>query len=216
MVLRKIAKFLAGTIFTFSLALFIVLVSLYNLTTYDTLRPLSTGLFLEQADSIEPVIKEACKNSKSLEFNLQNEKVSVDCSELGNLSLFADNAFARSYFKNYTCDILDCIKQPAVLASATGNSLIWNLAIISGIIFVVSAAALLLLLDKKIKGLGISLVLVGINYFILLISKSSVPSTNIPSIDNLISSFFASLMTNFLYVLIIGIALTGIGFYMKK
>lgn len=216
MVLKKFAKFLAGTIFTFALSLFIILVSLHSLTSYDTLRPLSVGLFLEQADSIEPVIKEACKSSKSLEFNLQNEKISVDCSELTNLSLFADKTFARSYFKNYTCNLLDCIKQPAVIASSSGNSLIWNLAVISGIMFVMSGIALVFLLDKKIKGFGVSLVLVGVNYFILLISKGSIPSTNIASIDTLINSFFSSIMTSFLYVLIIGIAVTGVGFYLKK
>lgn len=209
---KNVAKFIAATLFTSFLSLLVLLMSLHDLMGYSTLKSLSKDQFLEQKQQINAFIEQSCKNSKRIELPIQNEQLSFECSEVKDADSLFDKVFDRSYYKNYSCPITECVKQPSVLASAFGNKLVSDALFISGIMALLSGLVLFLLLEQRIKGLGISLIFVGMNYFTITFLENSIP----PQMATIINSIFSSTMTNFLYILVAGIVLAAIGFYTKK
>lgn len=210
MLAKKAAKFIAAMLFTSFLSLFVILLSVYDLTSYNTLKSLSKSQFAEQLKQLE----ETCRNFPTAEFDIQNKRIS--CSGIKDVETIIDSQIGQAYYKNYTCNVLDCIKQPASLASAHGNRLVADMLVISAALFSVFGIILFLLLERKIKGLGVSLIFVGINSVLLFFVKGAIPTTNIAAVDSLINSIFSQISWNFLLILIAGVILAAIGFYTKK
>lgn len=206
---KKIAKLIAATLFSTFLSFFILLISLHDLTSYETLKSLSRNQLGEHVKQLE----DACKNFPNSEFNVQNENFS--CNQIKDLETFAAKMFDQTYYKNYSCSIAECIKQPSAFFSSFGYKLVSDVLYISGIMAVLFGMILFILLEQRIKGLGISLLFVGTNYFVLMALKITM-STQIAAAGSIINSILDPLMTNFLYVLIAGIVLTAIGFHFKK
>jgi len=204
---KKIAKFIAAMLFTSFLSLFVISLSVYDLTSYDTLKSLSKDVLAEQAAQIMPFIEESCKTSSRIEFDIQNDKISFNCSEIRTSDSFAGKILDSIYYKNYSCTVLDCIKTPSAFVSAFGNKLMLDVIFILGILSLICGIVLFFLLDKKITGLGISLIFVGINYFVILLGKNVIQSR-----ADVINSLLDPVAANFLYILIAGIVLAAVGY----
>ncbi len=209
---RSVAKFIAATLFTSFLALFVMAISLQSLTSYATLSSLSKDLFLQQADKLMPAIESACAGTDRLEFELQGEKISLPCSEANDPGSLADKVFQSIYYRNYTCTLLGCVRQPQAFASAFGNKMFSDIAIFSAVIAVISGMAMVYMLDRKVRGLGASLIFVGLNYFAILAAKSLIPA----DFAGLLNPLFSSLEAYFLYIMAAGIALLLAGVYTKR
>jgi len=215
-VAKKLAKFIAAMLFTSFLSLFVILFSAQDMTSYATLKSLSKETFLESASQINIFIEQSCKNSPRLEIPLQNERLSFECSEIKSAEMLFDKIFDKGYYRNFSCSLIECVKNPSALLSSigtsSGNMLVSSFLWISALISVISGAILLLLLEKRIKGLGMSLIFVGINSVLLLFVKSAIPTTNIATIDSLINSIFSQMSWNFFLILATGIVLAAVGY----
>jgi hypothetical protein len=208
---KRLAKIMTVVFFTSFLSAAVLSLAIYDLTGYRTLKGLSRELLLGQAEQADNLISSLCSTSSRIEFSVQNEIVSFECNEVRDADALFNKVFDKVYYRNYSCDILDCIKNPAILASAFGNRLSEGILFVSIAFSVISGIALLLLFDKKISSLAGSLIFVGMNYFLILLAKSNMPDT-IKGVNLLLDS----IALNFLFILAAGLILAGVGLFTRK
>ena len=218
---RKIGQILAGVLFTLLLSIFILLLSFAQITDYTKLKPHVVDLSAKQIpeaqkEQLRLFISQNCQNSKTAEIKLGNDTVTVSCQSNDVIREIAENTFDNLYFRNYSCTILDCLKnQQTMFAvfSLKANNFFNGYALIFAMLTVLSAVFLVYFLSGWgiPKGIGISLVSVGISYFIIGFAKNSIPQEILSLAGPLINLIIDTIAYNFLLVLIPGIILTVIG-----
>ncbi len=209
---KSVAKFVSATLFTTFLSLFIVLLSVQDLTSYENMKSLSLKAFSGQEEQVDAFIKQACGNAQSFEIQVQGEKLTFSCSDVASAGDFFARNFDALYNRNYSCSVLDCIKQPQSLASAHGNKIFSEIALLSAVAAILSGIAMLYLLDRKVKGSGTALIFVGLNYIALAFTRGLVPE----EFGAVLNPMFSSMETAFLYILAAGIVLFVVGVYTKR
>lgn len=217
---RKIGKILAGVLFTLFLSIFIAVFSFVQITDYSKLRTSVTDLLSKQLapskDQLKLFIEQTCRNSKTVDIPVMNDKISIDCQSSDVIGEIADKTFDNLYFRNYSCAILDCLKnQQTMFAvfSLKANNFFNGYMLIFAMLTVLSAVFLVYFLSGWgiPKGIGISLVSVGIGYFIIGFTKNAIPQEILSLAGPLINLIVDTIAHNFLLVLIPGVILTVIG-----
>lgn len=227
---RKKTKILGGILFTTFLSLLIMAVSLSSVTEYSSLKPVFSVLITsqipgEQASQLYTLILLSCEKTQTVDIPLGIESISLQCKDIksagqgGFLDLVATKLFDKIYYKSYSCNFLDCIKQsPLVIISQHANIFMKNviymllaLAILSAMVLAISSRGW-----GIAKSFGTSLIFVGMSYFVIIFSKSLIPSQIMQVGGEFINSILDTIAFNFLVVLIAGIAITAIWFVLGR
>lgn len=245
---RSIIKIFLTILLVVSLISFIVSISLYQFTSYDNLKPRVTAfveqqfsqevsqLSPEEITSIQNTITKNCSSSNEISLPLEDQTsilsdVKLDCSKINNQTtieqyagLVSESIFDSIYYKTYSCNILDCLKDtnqdpqnlPAIV-SKKANSTFLTFTILFLIISLILILGLILLSKPKYTcfyNFAPAFLIPGLFF----IAKSPINSAII-SVQEPINSFLKSLsnilFTNFLIFLILGAVFLILGIVFK-
>lgn len=229
-VLRSVVKSFGVLLFTTGFAFYILTIVLANLTTYENLKPIFTSMIIDEnikpetLDIILVGLRQECKGKNRIEFQSEFGNITLKCDEVNKAGvnvkeLFTTAVFDKIYYTKYNCSIIDCIRsEPIAIMSAQGNAFFLTFQAIS---FMISAfgCGLILLAGKnwvvRIKSIGLSMIYIGIPYFVIDILVSRMEkSISIPisKVDIIIESIVTPMKTYFLYTLLAGIILTIVSY----
>ncbi len=219
--LRKLGKLAAGSVFSLFLSIFVLLLSFGQITEYNTLKPYAVQLVTNQLgenqkEQINLYAEQNCRMSGRVLIPILGENITLDCRSNDFVGQMTEKSFDSMYFRNYSCGMLDCLKSQQTMFAAfslKANNFANGNVVLFAVLAAVSAAAMVYFLRGWgiAKGLGISMVFVGINYFTLGFAKSAVPKEASEIAGPFISMVIDTIAGNFLLVLIPGIVLAVIG-----
>ena len=138
------------------------------------MEPLFTEVLSSQvADNEElalQAVKAGCGDKASMDVQFSGGSLSVNCALLK--SAMGMDGIAKAYFsafqsKTYQCSFIDCLSHVEIILSAQGASLLNTASLIFLVMSIVSGMTLALSLQGFgiAKGIGASLILVGLPYF---------------------------------------------------
>jgi len=234
-ILRSIGKIVGDFFFVLCLSVVILMLTIAEVTEYNNLKPIVVGVINQQIrKQIEPdkltIFQQNlnCSSRETIEFPMnENENVTLKCSDIKNSnpedlgSLIGSSMFEKIYYKEYSCEFIQCIQQAdfqgkaMLFASSTANQFfkksliyLWIGTALFGIILLVSLKGW-----EIPKNFGKSLIVVGIPFIFikLLRDKLNLPVDTV-AVQPLVDQLFNSLSNRYLIVLIIGILLTIIGY----
>ncbi|HLD83230.1 MAG TPA: hypothetical protein VI979_00040 [archaeon] len=212
---RKAGKAIAGIFFPIALTLFVFALSLSQVTQNGGLKDFFIGVLSSQVPqgvdkaSIVDSFKAQCSGKESMELDLGNETLFVQCSRILESRTLEDAAgaiFDAQYARRYDCSFLDCARfVPAIIPTKQGNEIMTSLSYAFLALSALFGAMLVASLEGfgRITWLGVAIVSVGVLYF---------PLEYMPSVagglETGIVRIFAS---NFFIVLCAGAALAAVG-----
>lgn len=235
--LRSLIKIITGSIFTISLSLLIILTSFVQLTEYHNLKQVFIEIFTEQINATELTdfyygIKAVCMVEEKVVFPINNITIELSCSEIENVKEknFSQFIFSKIfdiiYFKEYPCEMIQCIKEIKdikdllVLFSYKANIFYKKLqSYLIGIVLIASFTFILSLkgIIGKIKGMGKSLVGVGISYFILLFVEKLVPiEIQKVKVKSIVMRIIQPTLQLFLYIFVLGMVLVVLSYLIER
>lgn len=245
MTLKDLAGAAAKTFFSISLALTLSVFSLMSVTDYDTMRGIVskvaeaqtheiTDFSQEERAEIISTLKQACEGKDRIDApeGLGGGDVTINCSDVETASAENFNEFALAtigdnvYNREYDCGFVDCLMDGnvAVIASAKGN------AFYSGIIFYLVAAtaalgAVVVLLTRdnsdRMRSIGMPMVFIGAGFLaISMLAERLVPivlpGEISPLLTEIAGSVLSPLFNVYIYMLIVGVALTVTGYLLRR
>ncbi len=228
---KTLGKIIGGFLLAVFLSMLLSTLAFSQITSYNNIKPIAEQAIKKQISSDGANLTQAqgllvlyCKNSKSEKVNIPNTEINVSCADLISgkdmISLMTENMLNSIYYKNYTCDFLNCIKtSPLVLLSEKANKFFNDVSMILFVITIISAAILYFSCDSlksRLKAIGSCLFVSGLPYFLFLGINNIplVPKEFMPAITELMKP----IQMYFLIVLAIGILMLVAGFIvgMKK
>lgn len=246
--LRNVGKKTFGSLFTLALILTVTIFSMIEFTQLGSIRNVVSEILESQGRELEisgegqnalSQFKSQCEREEtgSLIFDLGD--VEIKCEDVAVLESSADvTGFVSSkivekvYFQEYDCDILECVERgeqpfPLLITQHANNFYkeIFNYAIIVTIIFGALFVFLTEGLNKRLKGLGFSLLWSSAPFIVFsffapqfagLLIPPQLLSTVQPVIDNVIGSMLQSTLMIYVYILAAGIALVVAGYLIKR
>lgn len=237
-VLRKIAIFFGGFLFSTFLATAILTLSLVQLTEYNNLKSIAINVSEEQVmqqitqhiDSaqlatIHAQLLELCKGTEKIEVPFDNESLTINCSDIANTKpedlgkIIITSKFNEIYYKKYDCEFLDCLqkstKEPMILFSSKANNLFKE--ILNYLLVGTAVGAIILGISTKgwgrIKSFGTCCICAGIPFFVINIIKGMlpIPKEFVEVAEPIIEQTFSSISVKFLIVFVAGIILFILG-----
>jgi hypothetical protein len=177
----------------------------------------------------------ACKKRDFLEVPVGEINLTLNCKEVEAVEaeklpeLVAPKIIKtyaeRFYYMHYDCKFFECLKnktQPFFIFSKQANQFYSSLILPLTLVTTFGLALMLVSVENwpsRLKVLGISLIFVGIIYFAQFLIQSFIERA-IPQqfrfVAEVIPPLLAQIFQNFLYVLIVGIALIVTGFFLKR
>jgi hypothetical protein len=246
---RKFAKNLFGFLFSLSLVIAILDNSLIQFTDYSAIKPTVSNLIVEQIKGSIPEeqlsttytgLKTLCQHQDTIEIplfpeNVPIENVTVSCSELAStsqesfLNLVSNKMFDNIYYKNYSCEFINCLRNVTenylVIMSSHANNFFKSIQVFAWITAGVFGLAFFLVIETladKFKSIGISLLTTSILFFVMVyVIQYIMPPSNLfggltvkatEAIDQIIKPLFDSMTMSYIVILIVGIVFTAIGF----
>lgn len=244
---RKLGEFSGDLIFSFSLGFLIIFIALASFTQYNNIQPVITSTIENQLKSYPPDqinalnqnIEDQCNTQQNALVPLNNNtEISLNCNEVRNTqysdkaNLIAVTIFNQTYYKQYECNFLDCIKGLAFPQNATGVQQNQNYQVIlsstanqffsSNQIFLIITTIVglgLIVISVRVwynilKIVGPTLILIGIMYlFTPLIKTELAPiaqqGQDFSAIVDLLFAPISAILRN---ILILGIVLTIVGY----
>lgn len=242
-ILSTLGSVFGGLIFTVSLGLLVVVIALGQFTNYANLQPILSDVVANQiakASSPSDIgnltlqLKQECGGSSTqanVDLGTQIGNVSLNCSDVlqtqaSQLSnLLGKATFDKIYYKQYSCDFLQCILQLqgndryllviTSLANKFFNSAIIPLAAATVLGLGITIVAIRTWYEI-FKSIGVSCLLIGIVYFTFPFIQTSVkqvaPSDQAAIAQQVISNMFDSMRANLLIIFILGAFLATIGY----
>jgi hypothetical protein len=225
--LRKVGKYLFGSLFTLSLIFLISVHSFAQFTEYNNLKRIVTKIIEPSVESKlnYTIVLRMCEYQEKIEFYIENiGNVSVTCDSIKQagqekfLALFTDVIFDKLYSKEYTCDFIGCLKeQPLVIVSSYANSFFMSLEVPLMLSTIILAIVYLMLEEtntKRLKGFGYILLVCGVQFFLLYYIKDFfVKQTPILEILNFL---FSSMTFYYTLALVFGASLFIVGYILEK
>ncbi len=218
---RKLLKVLGGILFTTSLSLLVIAVSLASVTEYSSLKPLFSDLISkrmpgEQLSQYYTLVLMSCEKSQTIDMPMGIERITLQCSDIksagkdGFSALVSSTLFDSIYYKEYSCGFIDCVKQsPLVILSQHANAFMNNMIYMMIILTIISAVILAISSRNVVKSFGTSLLFVGLSYFVVLFSKTLIPAQIMDVGGGFINPILDAIAFNFMVVLVAGAALTA-------
>jgi hypothetical protein len=233
-ILRSFLKAVGGISFIIFLSVLIFMLAISNFTSCNTLKPIFTDLIKqqlnetpEQLNSTYSILSSHCQTSGNETIYVESFK--LNCSEIFSTTpeklpeVIGNQTFDEIYFRRYNCSFFNCIQLPGqekffYLMGRDAN-IFFNESIIYLALATVISAFILIAASEtwsgRFKAIGISLVFIGVSYFIIPVAKgltnAKVPESAAPIIDKI----FNSISTNLLIAFILGIILTAVGFVLS-
>lgn len=243
--LRGLGKFLGSTLFTTFLVLAILLMDLVSFTSYDNIKlvvneiiepQISSAISEQDLDTIWNLLILQCSQTDKVDLPiLGGQPVTLKCSDVKSSdkaqlpSLITASLVNSIYYKEFDCSFIDCITKGdmqnlLIVASNEGNKLFKSWQIYSWIGTGIGLALLLVATKTwagRLKGVGSSLVFVGLPFLLLDYAMSFfIPAELMSSVAPLIDNLTSSMKTKFLIVLVVGAILLvagyGLGFYLSR
>jgi len=225
--LRKVGKYLFGSLFALSLIFLISVHSFAQFTEYDNLKQAVTNIIepnIESKLNYTDVLR-ICGYQKKIEVYIENVgNVSVACDRIKEagqekfLSLFTDAIFDKLYSKEYTCDFIGCLsEQPLVMVSSYANSFFKSLELPLIMSTIILAIFYLMLEEtniKRLKGFGYTLLVSGIQFFVLYYIKDFFLKQ--AEILAILNSLFSSMIFYYTLALVFGAVLFTAGYILEK
>lgn len=221
-------------IFSLALAQFTEYKSLQPVMTSLLEKQISQQYSTEQLNLTHNALIEQCKDKETINIPLgQNstvKEVALKCSDISSSQpsdipkLLSSAIFDDLYYKKYDCQFIQCLQQPGtekftVILSSYANKFFNSITVYLAVGLVVGIIILLAStrsLVGTVKSIGISCIFVGITYFIIPFIKKYVvqqlPAEAISSMEEIVNQLLTYLSSIMLYVLIIGVVLTLIGY----
>ena len=227
-----LALFILSTVFVYGLS---------QITEYDSLKPVFTesitdqinNQFSQNQDEFLRYINAQCRSSDTLVLSVGNITLNLDCKELLAKApekipeYLSEKIFQNIYYKKYDCSALQCLtkafssrdpQELTVIISSQTNEFLKSLLpyliagiIISILIIIVSIRKLF----EILKAIGITLIISGIAFIVILLSESFLPTA-----DGALGGFIKTIVNTFAFlygiVFAIGIVLTIIGYLGSK
>lgn len=239
--LRSLGKFLGSFIFTTSLSLLIIVISLAEITSYENMKPVFVGLaekkILEgdaaKLAELHSQLAKSCEGKESIKIPTGSENIEVKCVDvvsstpenIGNV--IATAMFDKVYYKKYNCNFIECIQLGGenlmVVASSTGNKFFQDSILYLSITTVLGVAIVFALNETyalRLKTVGKDCIGVGVMVFLILLTNfvvpSFVPAEFLPKISGFLNFVENSIMIRFAVVLVVGIVLFLIGFLIGR
>jgi hypothetical protein len=240
---RKLGKILSGSLFTTFLVFAILVMSLIQFTEYNALKPVFTDILSQQITSSTPpeeldrlhaALSAKCKNSETVDIPMENQNISVKCSEIENskpkdlTKLVAVKTFDDMYYKQYDCKFIECVQKGEgslfIILSAHANNFFKTAQVYLWVLTFIFGALLILSIETwadRLKGVGTSLILTALPFFFLnyladfFVPKGvmqSLPPQVANSVNNLIGQLVNSTFINYLIVFVIGVILVSGGY----
>jgi len=238
--LRSLGKFLGSFIFTTSLSLVIIAISLAEITSYENMKPVFVGIAGEKivedttklAELHSQLVK-SCEGKESIEIPTGSENIEVKCADvvsstpenIGNV--IATAMFDKVYYKKYNCNFIECIQLGGenlmVIASSTGNKFFQDSILYLSIATVLGVVIVFVLNETyalRLKAVGKDCIGVGAMVFLIFLTNfivpSFVPAELLPKISGFLNFVENSIMIRFAVVLVVGIVLFLIGFLIGR
>lgn len=232
--LRSIGKAFGGFFFTTFLALVIFMLAIAHFTACKTLKPIVVNI-LKQQFTTTPEQLNATYIALSYQCNTtRNETIYVQslelkCSDISTITstdlpeFISNTTFDKIYFKKYDCSFIQCTQLPGqekflFLMSAQANEFLEKIIIYLGVATALSAFILVAATETwpgRFKTIGVSLIFVGISYFLIPLMKGyatqQLPQETLVKISPIMNQIFDSISGNLLIVFIAGVILTTIG-----
>lgn len=229
---RTLGKALIAFIFSISLSIMMIFISLAEFTSYSKLKPIMTDIiastFSESFSQQLSRIEEYCKNREELEIMVGERNFTINCSTFRRetiLNKISSDYFNQIYFKDYDCEFIDCFKGNTtenfmILVSKKGNefyvqALNWCLlaVILSGSLLFLSTKTW----EERLKTFGSSFIFVGLPLFSLRYLSSEITSLfNVQGVSDKIAVLMEHLFSplDFYYKLFLstGVVLLGLGY----
>jgi hypothetical protein len=241
--LRFAGRIIGGFFFTTFLTLVIFMLAISHYTAYSNLKPIVVNLVKEKFTPTPEELNLAyaslsyqCNTTKNetIYFELPELKyfqtLELKCSDISATTpsdlpeLVVNTTFNKIYFKNYDCSFFRCIQLPEeqkflFLMSKQANEFFEKTIIylyvataLSAFILVASAKTW----SGKFKAVGISLIFVGVFYFLIPLMRGymekQLPQQIFTKVSPTISQVLDSISSNLLIVFIVGVVLTT-GFF---
>ena len=239
--LISVERFLGSFIFTTSLSLLIITISLADITSYENMKPLFVGLIGERAmekDGAKAAetysqLSAYCENKESVEIPMDSEKLEVKCADIKsggpeNLNnVIASAMFDKIYYKKYSCGFVECIKSGGenllVVASSTGNRFFQDSILYIAAATTFGAIAVLILTETlagKLKAFGKDCMSVGALAFLMLLSgiilPKFVPAEVLGNVSGFLGAITNTMAIRFLIVFFAGIILFIMGYLIGR
>jgi hypothetical protein len=238
-IIRKIVKFVSGSLFSIFLIVSIFLFSFTQLLSYENLKPIfmevgtgELGITREEMNNFYIFLDEYCKRGgKNISLPMGNFSIELSCEEIysagkeGLSGLIISKAFEQFYYTKYECDLLECLKQKNFLALFSQQASVElkdyqmkvNIAtLLLGILFLLTIETW----DRRFKNLGSVLVFTLFPIFLMNYFASEIISVFVPSefkgISTKIAENFSTLNPLILLLIAIGIIFLSIGFYIER
>jgi hypothetical protein len=250
-ILTKLGEIFGSLNFAVSFGFLIVFIALANFTQYNTLQPvitneienqLTNNVQQNQLDFLYLNLTEQCKTSSTAIVQLDNNnQADLKCDEIKNSNssniphLIALSIFNQTYYKNYECSFLECVKglmftnnsttqenqsvQIILTAKAndffTKNQIFLEAGTVLGIILIIASVRVWY---NILKIIGVTLLLAGIIYLFVPMIKGGISNiTQNQNISNqtftsIIDSLFAPISSLLKISLIIGLIFTIVGY----
>lgn len=233
--IRKIGKSLGSSFFVFFLTATILILSMIQLTNPENMKLIFTDILNQQLkensdySKIYSQVYQYCSldPTKPIELSSMDQNITLNCSDVQSKkseeefkNFLIGKVFDQIYYKKYDCSYIECLNRPVqnkilVLVSAKTNEFLKSIliySIIATAVFAIIFAASCEKISGVFKGLGTSLIVIGLPYFIIeFLLIKLLPSELISKVSNIIDQVLSSFSKKFLIVLAVGIILTIIG-----
>lgn len=240
---KSLAKIFGGFLFTTFLSLSLLLIGLVEFTSYSNLKPFISELLAntlsEQLDAsnlnqLLNTLKQNCANKEFIDVDIGGSSIKVKCSEISPLQskdltkLIAPSLFDSLYYKEYNCDVLDCLKKGGienlpVLISVKGNEFLKSIQGLFWITTLVGALMMYFSIDTlkgRLRVFGTNLAFIGgsylaLNYLIDLLIPPQIAELNI-KISDVSNALFSGLTNYFIGILVLGVVLIVASMLIKQ
>jgi len=236
-IFRKSGKVIGNFLFVVCLSFFITFLSISEFIDYENMKSTAVEMIAPQiTKNIDPTqlrlvhqqLLENCTKQEKVNVSLEDQMYEIKCSEIRNSKpedlggIIAGAVFDKNYYREYGCTFLDCMdilkKDPMLIMSSKTKGLINKMILYLAMGTALGATLILLCIETwsgKLKNIGISCIVIGIGYFLIIFTKDillkKIPIIEL-NISDMINPLFDSLSSKLLIVLIIGILITIIGF----
>ncbi len=229
-IIRDIGKFVGGSLFTLGLSLFIIIFTMMQFTEYNTVKPLFVPLIENQLSNqtnssdwpmIHAGLVTQCEGKENIQLPLENDNITLKCSDIassgsdGLVKLIAGAAFDKVYYKEYTCEFIDCIRnmdtQNLYIIFSYKGLQFYRSVLIYSIVVTVAGLLILIVSSKgwgRLTSIGSICLVSGLSIIALPFIKGVAPRADIsPIIDKL----FELLSIKYVVVLVVGVVLLAVG-----
>jgi hypothetical protein len=237
-ILRTVGKVIGGFFFTTFLALVIFMLAITHFTAYNVLKPIVVDILKqqlivtpEQLNATYTALSNECAASGNETIYFQS--LEVKCSDISATEakdlpeLISNVTFDKIYFKKYDCSFIECIQLPEkekllFLISKQANEFFERTITYLGAAATLSLFILVAATETwsgRFKAVGLSLILIGIFYFLIPLLKGyvtqQIPQQISEKTSFIASQIFDSISYNLLIIFIAGLILTTTGFLLS-